>query len=84
MQASAAFVKNFGEPMGAWRPRAKNLTAHFGNSLRVLISVRGKNWYIYPALNAEVVKLANTLRSERSDRKVLRVQIPPSALAFGG
>ena len=84
MPKLAAFVKNFAEPMDAWGPPAQNLTAHLGDSLRALISVRGKNWYIYPALNAEVVKLANTLRSERSDRKVLRVQIPPSALAFGG
>ena len=28
---------------------------------------------------AEVVKLANTLRSGRSGRKLLRVQLPPSA-----
>lgn len=28
---------------------------------------------------AEVVKLANTLRSGRSERKLLRVQLPPSA-----
>ena len=31
-------------------------------------------------LNAEVVKLANTLRSGRSGRKSLRVQLPPSAV----
>ena len=29
--------------------------------------------------NAEVVKLANTLRSGRSERKLLWVQLPPSA-----
>ena len=29
---------------------------------------------------AEVVKLANTLRSGRSGRKLLRVQLPPSAI----
>lgn len=35
---------------------------------------------ILKALNfAEVVKLANTLRSGRSGRKLLRVQLPPSA-----
>ena len=31
------------------------------------------------AFFAEVVKLANTLRSGRSGRKSLRVQLPPSA-----
>ena len=31
------------------------------------------------AISAEVVKLANTLRSGRSGRKLLRVQLPPSA-----
>lgn len=30
-------------------------------------------------LHAEVVKLANTLRSGRSGRESLRVQLPPSA-----
>ena len=30
---------------------------------------------------AEVVKLANTLRSGRSGRKSLRVQLPPSAVS---
>ena len=29
--------------------------------------------------SAEVVKLADTLRSGRSERKLLRVQLPPSA-----
>lgn len=33
-------------------------------------------------LLAEVVKLANTLRSGRSGRKSLRVQLPPSANHF--
>ena len=32
------------------------------------------------AVFAEVVKLANTLRSGRSGRKPLRVQLPPSAV----
>lgn len=32
------------------------------------------------AVFAEVVKLANTLRSGRSGRKSLRVQLPPSAV----
>ena len=31
-------------------------------------------------LHAEVVKLANTLRSGRSERKLLRVQLPSSAI----
>lgn len=30
-------------------------------------------------MTAEVVKLANTLRSGRSERKLLWVQVPPSA-----
>ena len=32
------------------------------------------------AIFAEVVKLANTLRSGRSERKLLRVQLPSSAV----
>lgn len=42
-----------------------------------------ENLLLSSFFDAEVVKLANTLRSGRSGRKLLRVQLPPSAFLTG-
>ena len=48
--------------------------------LRKSLSCLPLTTYHLPLKNAEVVKLANTLRSGRSGRKLLRVQLPSSAI----
>ena len=53
------------------------------SSIYVSLEIRAQlkaNSQKLKAFFAEVVKLANTLRSGRSGRKSLRVQLPPSAI----
>ena len=64
-------LKNKALSFGKLRPVLACITYHSSCSLKFV--------KFYFSNNAEVVKLANTLRSGRSGRKLLRVRIPSSA-----